>query len=313
MQKWPNSISFIRHGQSVYNTGKPEDNPDKFPEFVALHELYKKEFAELDAERVANGAFPSKELRAMALRMVPKIAPNFNDFDTPLSDEGIRQAIVTGRELPKVAPLPSTIYVSPYIRTRRTLECLMEGWPELADVKVVEDDRIREHEHGKKPLYNVEEVFYPLNPQEALMKKLSTQYEHKYDGGESILDVRQRTRSFIEMLIREHGGSIETFKDLLIEKTEGSTLGDIMAKLGLTPDTKPEDVMIITHNFTILSLRANLERWTREDFLRNKKTQKPVNCGVTIYRGQRPDQNDKGGKKGKLVLDPREYNMKLYK
>lgn len=312
MQKWPNSITFIRHGQSLYNVGKPHDNPDKFPEFAPLAAKYKEEFAELDAEKVANGVFPSKELREIALKLVPKIAPKYNDFDTPLSDEGMRQAITTGRNLLKVSTLPTAIYVSPYIRTRKTLEGLMDGWPELADVKLVEDDRIREHEHGKKPLYNVEEIFYTLNPQEALMKKLSTEYEHKFDGGESILDVRQRTRSFIEMLIREHGGSIGTFKDLLLEKTAGSTLGDIMTKLGVTPDTKPEDVMIITHNFTILSLRANLERWTREDFLRNKNSQKPVNCGVTIYRGQKAGKDGNGGKKGKLVLDPREYNMKLY-
>ena len=307
MQKWPNTITMVRHGQSLYNMGKPEDHPDKYPEFVPLAKKYNEEFAQLDAEKVATGVFPSKELRDLALRLVPKIAPKYNDFDTPLSDEGMRQAIVTGKGLPKVVPLPSVVYVSPYLRTRRTLEGLIEGWPELADVKLVEDDRVREHEHGKKPLYNVPEIFFTLNPQEALMKKLSTEYEHKYDGGESILDVRQRTRSFIEMLIREHGGSIETFKDLFIEKTAGSNLGDLMAKLGVTADTKPEDVMILTHNFTILSMRANLERWTREDFLRNKKSQKPVNCGVTIYRGQK-----NGGKRGKLVLDPKEYNMKLY-
>jgi broad specificity phosphatase PhoE len=312
MQKWPNSITFIRHGASRYNLDKPQDHPEKFPDFAPLRAKYDEEFAQLDAEKVATGIFPSKELREMAIKLVPQIAPEFNDFDTPLSDEGMHQAITTGRSLPGVTTLPAAIYVSPYLRTQKTLEGLIEGWPQLGDVKVVEDDRIREHEHGKKPLYNVEEVFYTLNPQEALMKKLSSVYEHKFDGGESIFDVKQRTRSFIEMVIREHGGGIETFKDLLIEKTEGTILGDVLEKLRVTSDTRPEDIMVITHNFTILSMRANLERWTREDFLKNKTTQKPVNCGVTIYRGQKSEMNGHGGKKGKLVLDPKEFNMKLY-
>ena len=84
--------------------------------------------------------------------------------------------------------------------------------------------------------------------------------------------VRERVRSFQNMLVREYAGA---------------------------------HVWVISHHLTKLAIRANLERLPPEEFIRIDRDEKPINCGVTIYKGD-PGQ----GKDGKLVLE--EYNLKLY-
>jgi len=132
-----------------------------------------------------------------------------------------------------------------------------------------------------------------------------------------LLDVRARVRSFVEMVIREHGAMPETFKDVMVGKlnqySQGGLLSSAMDKLKMTPDTLPEDILVVTHSLTILAIRANLERWDKEKFLHENKHNFPVNCGLTIYRGKTPTLSQtRQGRNGKLTLDPSEYNIKLY-
>jgi hypothetical protein len=61
----------------------------------------------------------------------------------------------------------------------------------------------------------------------------------------------------------------------------------------------------MTHHLTILSARANYERLSPEEFIKLNDHEKPVNCGMTIYRGD-PHQ----GRDGRLVLET--YNQKFY-
>jgi hypothetical protein len=63
--------------------------------------------------------------------------------------------------------------------------------------------------------------------------------------------------------------------------------------------------MMMTHHLNILSLRANLERLDAQQFAQLDEHETPVNCGVTIYRG-----NPNAGQDGHLELDI--YNQKLY-
>jgi hypothetical protein len=63
--------------------------------------------------------------------------------------------------------------------------------------------------------------------------------------------------------------------------------------------------MAVTHHLSILALRANLERFGAPEFQRLDNEEKPINCGVTIYRG-----NPNAGEDGHLELD--RYNQKLY-
>jgi hypothetical protein len=65
------------------------------------------------------------------------------------------------------------------------------------------------------------------------------------------------------------------------------------------------NVWVVSHHLTKLSFRANVERWSEKKFIHVDNTEKPVNCGVTIYNG-----NPAAGKNGKLEL--KHYNLKLY-
>lgn len=243
IQKWPASITLIRHAEPSFNKGKME-----------LSETL--------------------------------TAPDYSDYDTPLSEVGMEQALTTGKNLSGKIKLPQAVYVSPFLRTKQTLGQIQEGWPELKDVKTIEEDRLREQEHGVKTMYPDGKIYLVMNPQQALLRKFGTDYDYREEGGESMMDVRDRTRVLLNTLIREHGG------------LEGIV-------------TTPEDVLLVSHHLTIMATRANLERWDRTKFLYEDKHNHPINCGVTIYKGF-PAGSEQAGKSkhGKLMLD--EYNVKLY-
>jgi broad specificity phosphatase PhoE len=263
--KWPLSLVFIRHGQSEFNALKERRaNVEGYDEFKKLFER--------DFEVAKDEQWVSTELKIRAQEMWQKTRLLFNDFSTPLTKLGISQAEETGKNLKELISLPDVIYVSPYLRTRQTLEGLTRSWPELAKQKIVHEERIREQEHGLAILFNDWRLYHVFNPYQALLFKLEGEYGYRYLNGESKLDVKERVRSFFSTLIRENAN---------------------------------ENVLMISHHLTLMSLRANLERMTPEQFIGVDKKEPPINCGVTIYRG-----DPKQGRDGKLLLE--KYNEKLY-
>lgn len=255
--KWPNTFTLIRHGQSEYNVlrAKKEVSP--------LYQEFKKSF-EKDPR--------SETTRRLALRVQKVFALNTSDYDTRLTEEGMRQARETGKRLSTLIPVPDVVFVSPYLRTRKTFECIAEEWPMLTHTKIVYDDRIREQEHGLSLLYSDWRIFHVLHPEQGELYRMMGPYWYRYPQGESVSDTRDREREFAGMLIREYSGA---------------------------------DVLAITHHLTILSTRANHERLTPEQFTHLDEHEKPVNCGVTIYKG-----NPKLGTKGRLMLI--DYNKQLW-
>ncbi len=263
--KWPASIILVRHGQSVYNALRAKKLAD--PEYRKFCEEFEKG--------------PSEKLRKMAETMRRKFALGVSDYGTLLSREGKRQAEVTGRKLNGEIDThlddpwfytPDVIFVSPYIRTRETYDAMKKGGVKIGNAKIVTEDRIREQEHGLSLLYNDWRMFQSLCPEQREFRELMGPYWYQYPQGESVSMVRDRIRSFTDTLIREYAG---------------------------------KHVLLITHHLTILSIRANFERLTPEEFTRLDEEEKPVNCGVTMYRG-----NPKLGSDGKLEL--LFYNKKLY-
>jgi broad specificity phosphatase PhoE len=255
--KWPSSITIVRHGQSTYNELREKKRKD--PEYRAFCEEYERG--------------PSDKLLAMAKSMQMKYALKTSDYLTPLSQEGVKQARVTGGRLGQVGLRhPRIIFVSPYLRTRQTLAAMIDGGFDASDVKIVHEDRIREQEHGLSLLYNDWRIFHSLHPEQRELRELMGPYWYQYPQGESTSNVRDRTRSFTGTMIRECAGM---------------------------------DVLLMSHHLTILSIRANYERLSPEEFIRLDEEEKPVNCGVTLYCC-----NPGLGSKGKLEL--KFYNKKLY-
>jgi broad specificity phosphatase PhoE len=258
--KWPNTLTVVRHGESAYNILKAKKEKD--PAYQEFKEAYDKR--KTDPER-------ARELAQILIKQ-GGLMLGVGDFKTPLTDNGRNQSRITGGVLKDKIALPNTVIVSPYRRTKDTLSGLCEGWPELAGVKVIEDERVREQEHGLANLYNDWRIYQVMHPEQEALRKLEGPYWYRYVQGESVPDVRERWRSMTNTISRDY------FE---------------------------QDLLIVTHHLSILALRANMERLDADGFRHLDQHEKPVNCGVTIYRGDPTE-----GQNGHLNLDV--YNEKLY-
>lgn len=214
----------------------------------------------------------SEQTRRLALEVVGRFALDAGDHDTPLAEDVGQQAKIVGQRLKEIIKLPDMIFISPYKRAKQTFDKLIEGWPELKGIETKEDERIREQDHGLSLVYNDWKILNVLHPEQRRLHNIQGEYWYRYPQGESVSDLRERLRSWLGALTRDYA-----------EKR----------------------VFAVTHHLTILSIRANLERLGAEEFLKLDHEEKPINCGVTIYKG---DPN--AGSNGKLILEA--YNLKLY-
>lgn len=256
--KWPKSITLVRHGQSEYNSLRIKKEND--PEYQDFKKAFEKDYK-------------SPETKALAEALRSRYALLMSDYKTPLTELGLRQARLTGIALPQVInELPDAIFCSPYIRTNQTLAAIQEVWTQLENVPVINDDRIREQEHGLSLLYNDWRIFYVFHPEQKEFHGLQGPYWYQFPQGESVSQVRGRIRSMVATLIREWAG---------------------------------KNVWLITHHLTILSVRANMERLSPEEFIRLDEKEKPINCGITRY-----ECNPNRGKDGKMEL--MFYNRRLF-
>lgn len=241
-------------------------------EFNALKKL-KLESPLYQAFRRAYDSNPESETaRKLAIEVTELFALGIGDHNTPLAKDSGWQAKATGEKLKEILQLPDIVFVSPYLRTHLTLRKLTEGWPELKNVETKAEDRLTEQDHGIALIYSDWRVFNVLHPEQRILRNLQGSYWYRYPQGENVPDVRNRLRDWLTTLTRDYS---------------------------------EKKVFAVTHHLTILSLRANLERLSAEEFVLLDKTQKPINSGVTIYQGDKQQGQD-----GKLVLSA--YNLKLY-
>ncbi len=255
--KWPSCLTLIRHDVSAFNNLRAKK---------ARSPLYQQFMTAWSADPA------SEETRALAGQVQSDFALGVGDANTPLADDTGALAIETGRELPRYIALPDVIFTSPYVRTQETLRFLKIGWPSLASVPTIIDDRVREQEHGLALLYNDWRVFHALHPDQRKLFEMEGPYWYRYPQGESAADTRARNREFLSMLIREF---------------------------------RRKKVLVITHHLHILAAIANLERLSPERFIEMDRDEKPRNCGVTIFKG-----DSTLGKNGRLVRAA--YNLQLY-
>jgi len=246
--KWPRLLTMVRHDVSLYNELKKTKLKDQ------LYQALVREFEKNPDSEIA---------RRLAMEIGHRFALNVGDANTPLAVEQSQQAIATGSSLSGQQSLPDVVFVSPYLRAIQTFEALCVGWPELAKIRVVEEERVREQEHGLALLYD-RKVFFILFPDQRLLHDQEGDYYYRFPQGENVPDVRLRNRSWLGTLTRD-------FSD--------------------------QNVMVITHHLNILATRANLERLSAEEFQRLDEEEKPINLGVTTYVGE-----PTAGRNGHLVL-----------
>lgn len=248
--KWPETLTVVRHGESEYNALKGLKDADP------KHQKFKLAY-ERRNENPAEAVALAREIHEEGTFVLPT-----GDHDTPLSQLGKEQAKETGIRLISLIKLPDVIFVSPYDRTYQTLAHMANGWPELTKVKVIEEERLREQEHGLALLYNDWRVFNLLHPDQEKLHDIQGPYWYRYPQGENVPDVRERIRSWIGAVTRDYSN---------------------------------QNALAVTHHLSILALRANLERLNAVQFRHLDENEKPINCGVTIYRG-----NQNQGQDGRL-------------
>lgn len=260
--KWPESLTLIRHDESEFNRSKIIKEKD--PAYQDFKNRYNLE------DRKGKGF--STEITNMAEAIWAKYPSRYSDHKTPLASDAGWKSKEMAKKLKDFTPLPDVILVSPYLRTQRTLDFMKEGWPELDRVKQIDEERLREQEHGLAALYGDWRIFNVLNPLQKIYRDSVGGYQYRYPQGENVPDVRERWRSLLTTIVREYSG---------------------------------QNVMTVGHHLTILAGRMTIERFDEDEFERLDQQDKPLNAGVTIYRG-RPEL----GTNGRLILE--DYNLQLY-
>lgn len=253
--KWPSQLVLIRHAESAYNALKHQMQAD--PDYQQFKLLYAKN--PLDAKTVD-----------LAHILHERYPCQHGDMATPLANGGLEQSQKLGQFLRQNQAMPDLVYVSPYVRTWATLSGILQGWPELSEVKVIEEERIREQEFGLRLLYNDLAFFFALHPDQYQLHSLRGSYWYRYPQGENVPDVRARNRSWATTLTRDFAG---------------------------------KSVLAITHHLNILAFRANMERLSAHQFIDLDEHDKPANASATIYRGE-----PKLGRDGRLLLES--YNLR---
>jgi broad specificity phosphatase PhoE len=248
-------LAAIRHIESEYNALDKR----RIPGYKDFESLFDEEYSRLSAES-EQGSFPSEKLLELAKPLVPALTARQSDYNTPVLDSSIPNAIETGKRLKEYLEVPDKVVVSPYLRTQLSLKALQTGWPELTDVSTFTEPRIREQEYGKRAAINDWKLYTTLNPEQAWYRKMASGYEYRHDGGESFLDLRERVRDFLQ------------------DSTRIQVLGMLNANT-----QAPGKILLVTHHLTIMAIRSLLEGWDRETFLRLDRDERPPNCSVTTY------------------------------
>ena len=120
-------------------------------------------------------------------------AKDVGDHTIALTDAGVVQARETGKLLGREYLDGALVYSSPYARTRQTLaEILAGAGLAPAGVRVYEDPRLREVEHG-----------YAEWEAQQTRRRTHGWFYYRFEGGESPADCFDRTSSFLESLLRQ--------------------------------------------------------------------------------------------------------------
>ncbi len=118
----------------------------------------------------------------------------FGDHAIPLSDHGHEQAREVGRRIGREFLHGALVYTSPYRRTRETLDEIFtaSGASERGALRVYEDPRLREVEHGYEDVATQSEL-----------RKIHGWFYYRFRGGESPADCYDRASSFLESMMRQ--------------------------------------------------------------------------------------------------------------
>ena len=180
-----------------------------------------------------------------------RVVKGVPDHRIRLTEEGHRQASLTGTGLRDTYGTFDVVFHSGYRRTVETAEAILAAYPaeERARMRVRHHLFIRERDGGHT---------YDMTDAEAtqafpwLQEYWQTfgPFFARPPGGESLAQVCERVYSFLQKLSRTMSG---------------------------------KRVLVVTHAGTLWCFRYVLERWTYEDAEERTRTEPILNCSVTAY------------------------------
>ncbi len=245
---WP-ELYLVRHGQSEYNILRAIKAKDElYQEFRREFELWDKRFK---SAKSWLRELPNDRLVELAIQVSEKFSLNCSDADTLLTEEGKRQAQETGKALAKFIEVPDVVFCSPYTRTNQTFENVAMFCPQFDGVKVYQEDRIREQEHGLLTVYNDWRIYQVFHPEQKALSDRCGSYDVCHPNGENIARVRDRVRSWFDKLLREYAG---------------------------------KRVWAFSHHLTILTITGLHKHWDRRQFMWWDKYKVPPNLSVTSFK-----------------------------
>lgn len=181
IQKWPNNLLVVRHGQSRRNVAR------ELAKQHGQHADFSEGIRDQDTPLTTYGHLQGRAVGIELRKDFPPRSPLW----TPPTEAG--QWSGTG------APL-DVIFLSPYLRTRQTTDAIVEGLGYTPPCIV--DERIREIEFGLLDGLDRRgiEVKYP---EEVTRRAREGKYYYRPPGGESRPDVKLRARSVLDTLVRD--------------------------------------------------------------------------------------------------------------
>jgi broad specificity phosphatase PhoE len=180
-----------------------------------------------------------------------KAVQGIADHHVPITDEGRRQAELTGRALRAEFGAFDYVYHSGYRRTQETAEHLLAAYTveEREAMRVRHHLFLRERDAGwTYDMTTVEaETAFPW-----LQGYWDTfgRFFARPPGGESLAELAERVYLFLGMLFR---------------------------------DRAQQRVLVVSHGGTLRVFRYLLERWTHDEFLERWESEPVPNCAVTSY------------------------------
>ena len=204
------------------------------------------------------------------LKGAPEELLGVPDHRTPLSEEGKRQAILTGQALAKEFGEFETVYYSPWLRTSQTAKIILDGFPARAQKRM--------SRRFFRNLFLTEQNFGDLDIGVGDPEEVEKAYKKFYRERESIGKFYARTpngESWADICMRTH-----QFLDIIFR-----------------PNRHGQKLLIITHGVTKQTFRYHLERIEEEKLVELYQADKNKNCGASHY-----EWNSKFGSGGRYEL-----------
>lgn len=190
----------------------------------------------------------------LAQTLKEKFGLPIRDIDSPLTSTGIEQVRLTALELQEKIEAPERIFVAPCAVALETAAIIRKYWPATKNVPITKDDRLQPQDLGRAVLYHDPRIFMVLDQEQKGMIGFYGPYRYRFPQGESIADVRERTRGSIGAWVREQSGS---------------------------------HIMAIAPSLVIHCLEANFrDEITEEEFVESWRQERDGNghCYVSAYR-----------------------------